>query len=373
MTNNQNILICIFQRGAADGLNALVPYGDPEYYNKRPAIAVAKPGNLNGAIDLDGFYGMHPALAPLKSIYDAGELAMVHATGVPHGSRSHFSAQDLVERGITDKFSLNTGWLGRHLAQDNNAITSAFRIVSISGNVPVVLEGAEEPLALSDIESFSFDQGIIDAGYPSILADLFRTPLPFSNTAQSALSALDELSTAKPGDIKPDNGALYPTTPLGKKLKQAGQLIKSTLPVEVICLDSDGWDHHESLPGFIQQSLSDLANAVDAFYTDMGTNMQKITLLIHTEFGRRVAENGSLGTDHGTGSLAYVLGGGVNGGQVFSQWPGLRDQDLEMNEDLKITTDLRTIQSEILDKRLGGIDVNTVFPDFTYSPLGLFT
>jgi uncharacterized protein (DUF1501 family) len=361
----RDILVCIFQRGAADGLNALVPHGDSDYYAQRSTIAVPAPGNPGGAIDLDGFFGLHPALSPLKPIYDAGDLALVHATGVPHGSRSHFSAQGLVERGVDDKAGPDTGWLGRHLALSATASNSAFPVIAISGNVPVSLMGAAAPLAISNLNDFSFDQGIIDSGYPAVLADLFRSPLPFFGPAQAALSAMDELQAANLSAITPDNGAVYPTTAIGDKLKQVSQLIKSTLPVEVICLDSDGWDHHENLPNYIQQSLAELADAMGAFYTDMGTQMQRITVLVHTEFGRRVAENASAGTDHGTGSLAYLLGGGVNGGQVVSSWPGLDLPNLEMGEDLKITTDLRTVLSELLTKRLGGTDISAVFPGFT--------
>ena len=176
---------------------------------------------------------------------------------------------------------------------------------------------------------------------------------------------MEELQAANLSAIMPGNGAVYPDTDLGNKLKQVGQLIRSTLPVEVICLDSDGWDHHESLPTYIQLSLAELAGAMNAFYTDMGTQMQRITVLVHTEFGRRVAQNASNGADHGTGSLAYLFGGGVNGGQVISDWPGLADQDLEMGEDLRITTDLRTVLAELLDKRLGGFNSNALFPGFS--------
>ena len=361
----RDILVCIFQRGAADGLNALVPHGDADYYTQRSTIAVPAPGNPGGAINLDGFFGLHPALSPLKPIYDAGDLALVHATGVPHGSRSHFSAQGLVERGVDDKAGPDTGWLGRHLALSATASNSAFPVIAISGNVPVSLMGAAAPLAISNLNDFSFDQGIIDFGYPAVLADLFRSPLPFVGPAQAALSAMEELQVANLSAITPDNGAVYPATAMGDKLKQVSQLIKSTLPVEVICLDSDGWDHHENLPNYIQQSLAELADAMGAFYTDMGTQMQRITVLVHTEFGRRVAENASAGTDHGTGSLAYLLGGGVNGGQVVGSWPGLDLPNLEMGEDLKITTDLRTVLSELLTKRLGGTDISAVFPGFT--------
>ena len=361
----RDILVCIFQRGAADGLNTVVPYGDADYYAQRSAIAVPPPGSPGGAIDLDGFFGLHPALAPLKTIYDAGDLALVHATGVPHGSRSHFAAQGLVERGVDNKAGPDTGWLGRHLALSTSGLSSAFPVMAISGNVPVSLMGSAEPLAISNLSDFNFDQGIIDSGYPAVLADLFRSPIPFFGPAQAALSAMDELQAANLSAITPDNGAVYPSTATGDKLKQVGQLIKSTLPVEVICLDSDGWDHHENLPNYIQPSLAELAGALEAFYIDMGAQMQRITVLVHTEFGRRVAENASAGTDHGTGSLAYLLGGGVNGGQVVSNWPGLDAPNLEMGEDLQITTDLRTVLSELLTRRLGGTDISTVFPGFT--------
>ncbi len=361
LLTDRDILVCIFQRGAADGLNALVPYGDTDYYSQRSTINVP----AADVLDLDGFFGLHPALTPIKPIYDAGDLALVHATGIPHGSRSHFSAQGLVERGVDDKAGPTTGWLGRHMSISTPASSSAFRMVSISGNVAVSLLGADEPLAISNLNEFGFDQDIIDSGYPAVLADLYRSSVPFQGPAQAALAALDELGAANLDAILPENGALYPATVLGNKLLQAGQLIKSNLPVEVICLDSDGWDHHENLPNYINQSLTELAESLGAFYTDMGSRMQSVSVLVHTEFGRRVAQNASLGTDHGTGSLAYLLGGGVNGGQVVSNWPGLAPANLEMGEDLKITTDLRTVLAELLSKRLEGADLNTVFPGFS--------
>lgn len=379
---DRDILVCIFQRGAADGLNSVVPYGDTEYTNQRSNIAVPPPGMPNGAINLDGFFGLHPALAPLEPIYAANNLAIVHATGIPHGSRSHFAAQGLIERGVEDKSGPDTGWLGRHLSLSPPASTSLFRAVAINSNVPVTLMGATNPLAISELDSFSFDQGVIDAGYPELLNNLYggtsstnpnNTPardVPFASTAMLALGALDQLNTADLNALTPNNGATYPTNgsgnllPLASRLKQAGQLIYSNLPVEVICIDSDGWDHHENLPNALENSLSELALSLAAFHTDMGPQMQRITVLVQTEFGRRVKENASNGTDHGTGGVAYLIGGGVNGGQVFRNWPGLGDANLELGEDLKITTDLRTVLSELLNKRLGGADINAIFPDF---------
>ena len=296
---NHDILVCIFQRGAADGLNSVIPYGDPDYYLQRGGIALPAPGNPAGAIDLAGFFGLHPALQPLLPLYLAGDLALVHATGIPHGSRSHFAAQGPVERGVVDPAGPASGWLGRHLALTAALVNSAFRVVAISGNVPVSLPGAADPLAISDLGSFGFDQDIVDSGYPAVLASLFRSPLPLYGPAQAALAAIDELHAADPTLITPANGAVYPVSPLGDRLMQAAQLVKSVLPVEVICIDSDGWDHHESLPTYLPQSLTELAGAISTFTTDLGPQMQCITLLVYTEFGRRVASNASNGVDMG--------------------------------------------------------------------------
>jgi uncharacterized protein (DUF1501 family) len=363
---DRDILVCIFQRGAADGLNAVVPYADPDYAGlHRPTIAVPPPVDINDPRYLTAEYALHPSLSPLKSIYDVGDLALVHATGVPHQIRSHFSAQNLIERGVVDKNDPTTGWLGRHLALSPPASSSAFRAISISGNVPVALNGAQDPLAFDNLNDAVFDQGIIDSGYPQVLADLFRSPVPFFGPAGAALAAMDELQLADLPSITPDNGAVYPpNSPLGNKMMQAAQLIKSNLPVEAICIDSDGWDHHENLPTYIDISLTELATTLSAFYTDMGAGMARVTVLVYTEFGRRVAENGSAGADHGTGSLAYLMGGGVNGNQVISDWPGLDLANLELGEDLRITTDLRSVIAELLNKRLGGTNVGTVFPGF---------
>ncbi len=358
---DRDILVCIFQRGAADALNSLVPYSDSDYYLHRPNIAVPLPGQLNGGIALSADYALHPSLAKLEAIYAAGDLALVQATGMPHLNRSHFAAQNLIERGVLAKDGPTTGWLGRHLAQAVPASDSAFRVISISGNVPVALSGADDPLAIDNLNDFGFDQDIINSGYPQVLADLFQGTVPFAGPAAAALEAMDELQAANLPSITPDNGAAYPDSLLGNRMLQTAQLIKSELPVEVVCLDSDNWDHHESLPIYIDSSLSELADVLEAFYTDLGSAMSRVTVLVYTEFGRRIAQNGSMGTDHGTASLAYLMGGGVNGGQIISDWPGL---DVGVNEDLQITTDLRTVIAELLSKRLGGTDLGSVFPGF---------
>ena len=230
--------------------------------------------------------------------------------------------------------------------------------------MPVSLQGSSEPLAISNLSEFGFSEDIINSGYTEVLASLFHDQAPLASSAQAALSAVAELQAANLSAILPEHGAVYPNSDLGNKMKQAAQLIKSNLPVEIICVDSGGWDHHESLPVNLQQSLSDLAGAMSAFHTDMGNLMQDVTLFVMTEFGRRVVENASVGTDHGTGSLAYAMGGGVNGGQVIADWPGLATQNLHLGEDLAITTDMRTLLSELLVKRFGSTDITQVFPGF---------
>lgn len=362
---DKDILVCIFQRGAADGLNSVVPYGDNDYIVHRPSIFVPNPGAVGGAIDLDGFFGLNPALADLKTIYDANDLAFVHATGIPHGSRSHFSAQGLVERGITEISGASTGWIGRYLNATAASSNSAFRAVAIAGNVPVSLLGATDPLAISELSAFALDQGLVGTDYPNLLENMYANEVPFSQTANAALSAMDELNQANISSITPQNGATYPSGALGNRLQQAAQLIYSDIPVEVICIDSDNWDHHENLTNYLNASLVELNNALFAFYTDLGTEMRRVTVVVMTEFGRRVFENGSNGTDHGTGSCAYVMGGGVNGGQVFSNWPGLDIPNLALGEDLAITTDLRSVILEMLEKRLDGSANGSVFPGYT--------
>ncbi|MGB5209331.1 MAG: DUF1501 domain-containing protein [Gammaproteobacteria bacterium] len=360
---DRDVLVCIFQRGAADGLNSVVPYADPDYAPSRPRIALPPAGDPGGVIDLDGFYGLHPSLAPLKPLYDAGRLALVHATGVPHQSRSHFDAQALVEGAVVSKVDLAEGWIGRHLATSLALTNSSFRAVSISGNVPFSLTGAIEPIAIEGIEEFGLGE-LTGSSYQALLSDWYAEQVPYSGTAQAAIHAMDELLLADPSQFTPENGAVYPETELGRKLLQAGQLIKSPLGTEVICLDVGGWDHHENLPTFLAPALSDLAASLAAFDTDMGARMGNITVLVHTEFGRRVADNSASGTDHGTASVAYLLGGGVNGGQVAGAWPGLAVDDLEFGEDLRIETDLRTVFSELLLKRLGRSETGLVFPGF---------
>lgn len=357
------VVICIFQRGAADGLNSLIPYGDDDYYRARPTLAVASPQSSSDSMDVDGFFALPQASAALKHLYDQGQLALIPACGLPHGSRSHFDAQALVESGVTSKTQIELGWLGRYLQATAQADDALFRAAAISGSVPRALLGAPDPLAVSSLGDF----GLGDLGgspYQTTLDSLYSPATPYAEVAQSALGAMDILATAQPEQFAPENGADYPSGELGPKLLQAAQIIKANMGAQIICLDVGGWDHHENQANFLPGSLSGLAQGLEALHTDLGTRMQHVTAVVMTEFGRRVAENGSRGTDHGSAGLVYALGAGVNGGQIHGRWPGLAPPQLELGEDLAISTDLRSLMIQVLSQRLGYAQAGDLFPGF---------
>ena len=368
-----DILVCVFQRGGVDGLNMIVPYGDAEYYNWRPQIGIAPPDQADGVIDLDGFFGLHPALEPLKPIYDLGDLAVVHATGSPHDTRSHFDAQDFMERAYLEKGGLFSGWIGRHLESVSQG-EQPFCAVGMGGATQQSLqgEGLIVPVAINDITAFGINSS--DPAVPLVLDEIYSGTDPLSQQAQQALDAAEQLAQYDPAQNPPDNGAEYPDSEFGQALLQAGQLIKTEgLGVKAICIDVGGWDTHESENPALEGLLADFAAALAAFHTDMGSRMANISLVIESEFGRRVYENAALGTDHGHGNCMLLLGGGVNGGAVYADWPGLADTQLYGNGDLQVTTDWRVILGELVSKRLLNNDLETVFPDFAMPGfLGVF-
>lgn len=372
-SGRREVLVYLFQRGAADGLNTVVPFADPHYASLRPRIAVSPPGSEDGAIDLDGFFGLHPAASAALPLFQAGRLAWLPASGIPHQSRSHFEAQDRSERGITDSDQASSGWLARHLQATATAQDSPLRAVSISGSVPTSLTGADDPLAIQELSGF----GLGAAGgstYQDTLALLYAPPRPFAEVAGSALTAIDLLAEADPAQFAPNPGARYPDSELGGKLLQAAQLIKADLGVEVLCLDVGGWDHHENLPNVLPAALTDLCEGLAAFDTDLGAAMEGVTVIVQTEFGRRAAENGARGTDHGTAGLLWVLGGSVMGGRIVGAWPGLAPDQLAAGEDLAITVDTRDVLAEFLVRRRGHRDaLADVFPGHAPGPEpGLF-
>ena len=369
------LMICLFLRGGADGLNIVAPVGDSDYSVLRPTIGVPTPGTAEDAgIDLDGFFALNPAMEPILKYYDSGDLAFIQATGLMNTSHSHFDAQDLMDRGVTNFAVAFDGWLNRYLALDPE-LQSTFRAIGIGGSTPKSLQGDNPTISINRIADFGLTLGG-DVGpvMENALEGIFNKNTLLDQQAQAALAAISQLSEADPGQYEPENGAEYPQSEIGNRLMELGQLIKSGLAMEVVSLDFGGWDHHNAENAVLPGMLNDLSSSLDAFMTDMGERMQNITLVTMSEFGRRAYQNASLGTDHGHGSFMFTLGGGVKGGQVYGDWPGLGDGQLVYNGDLAATTDYRTVLTELLGSRFGVDDPDRIFPDYSQqTPLDIFT
>jgi uncharacterized protein (DUF1501 family) len=368
---NRDVLVVIFQRGGMDGLNAVVPFSDNDYYRLRPSIAIPTPGSAGGALDLDGAFGLHPALAPLQPLYQAGELAIVHALGYAHDSRSHFECQDHLERGTLHLHETTSGWLNRHLAVVGG--DANFQAIGFGGALQASLRGAAPVIGLDAISDFRLATGSAQkAALENALISLYDANTLLAATSVQALGAVDELADENPAQYAPENGATYPNGRFGTQLRELAQIIKADMGLEVACVDIGGWDHHAAIGQALTPLLTELAQGLVAFRNDLGGRMANVTVLTMTEFGRRAYQNASGGTDHGSAFCSFVLGGGVNGGRVYRDWPGLRDIDL-FNGDLRVTTDYRGLLAEMLAQRAGDADVASVFPDFSPGPsLGVF-
>ena len=370
-------LICLFQRGAADALNVVVPHGDPAYYRARPNIAIPRPTLATGsagAIDLDGFFGLHPALAPMKALWDQGILAPVHAVGSPSSTRSHFDAQDYMETGTPDQKGTHDGWLNRYLALKgtceagclHDAKPSPFRAVSMTQQTPRILEGPNATIAMNSLDEFS-----VRAAGPSAdrLEALYRTGSADVVHAAGGemFEAVKILKAADPQRYQPRNGAEYPNSQFGKRLLQIAQLIKADVGLEVAFADVGGWDTHVNQgasTGQLAARLDDFAESIAALVADLGDRMADVTIMTMSEFGRTVRQNGNGGTDHGHASALFVIGGDVHGRKVYGKWPGLEPEQLYEGRDLALTTDFRAVFSEVAARHLGASRLDVVFPGF---------
>jgi len=366
-------LVVVFQRGAMDGLNVVIPFKDPAYYKLRPSIAVREPGaGEESAIDLDGFYGLHPALAPLKSIYDKNQLAFIHAAGSPDNTRSHFDAQDYMEIGTPGIRSTPDGWLNRYLLETRQS-ESNFRGVAVTAQLPRMLAGRAPGLTLISIDEFRFRNEALGDTLKKLYADTQDKELRFG--AANLFGAMAELKRL---DAKiPVSSERYPAGRFGAGLAQIARLIKADVGLEVAFTEIGGWDTHANQGGATGQlanRLRELAAGLAAFHRDLGDRMDDVTLLTLSEFGRTARENGNRGTDHGHANVIFAMGGGVRGGKVYGRWPGLSAEALYEGRDLALTTDFRTVCSEALVRRLGQKDVARVFPGFRPAGhLGIFT
>lgn len=365
----RRILVVLFQRGAADGLNTVIPYTEPSYYRLRPSIAIPQPraGSSDTGLDLDGFFALHPSLAPLVPLFREKQLAIVHAVGSPDSTRSHFDAQDYMESGTPGVKSTEDGWLNRHLQVIADPQATPWRAVAMGQNLPRTLRGKAPALAVADIAQFQVlspspgAAGSFEAIYAQTVDHALR------GTGQETFEAIEMLRKSDPRRFPPENGAQYPRSRLGQNLMQVAQMIKADIGVEVAFVDSGGWDHHVNegaVQGQLANLLRDLGQGLAAFHRDMGARMENVTLVTMSEFGRTAHENGNRGTDHGHANCMFVLGGGVAGGKVYGRWPGLEREQLYQGRDLALTTDFRTVLGEIIERRLGNRDIAAVFPGF---------
>ena len=376
-------LIVLFQRGAADALNVLVPFGDTSYSAARPQLAIATPArvggstNAAGAIDLDGFFGLHPSLASFKPLWDRGLLAPIHAVGSPSATRSHFDAQDYMETGTPDRKGTTDGWLNRYLAVQGTCEASScapgsaaapFRAVAMTAQTPRILEGANPVVAMNSIDEFSIRtnggeaQRRIEALYRTGSSDLVH------GSGSDMFEALKVLRAANPQQYRPAAGVEYPRSQFGQRLLQIAQLIKSGVGLEVAFADVGGWDTHVNqggAQGQLATRLGDFSQSIAALVADLGDRMDDVVILTCSEFGRTVRQNGTGGTDHGHAGAMFVIGGSLRSAQkVHGRWPGLAPEQLYEGRDLALTTDFRAVFSEIASKHLGAAQLPKIFPGY---------
>jgi uncharacterized protein (DUF1501 family) len=370
--NPRPVLVQVFLRGAMDGLTTVVPYADGDLYTWRPTLAVQPPGPPTGAVNLDGFFGLAPAAAPLLTPYSNGHLAIVHASGSIDPTRSHFEAFARMEFGdpALPPNTVDEGWITRYLVETQAQATSPLRAIGVNYVLPFTLAGAANALPIADLDDFSFPG--VAATAPARVGHVVGTygprPAPVGPSALATIDSIGILAGIDFAGYVPSGGAQYPGSRLGLQLRQVAALIKAQTGVEVVALDVEGWDLHAELGplnGAMAGLLDDLTRSFEAFYLDLQGNLGDYVLVCLSEFGRRVEENSSSGTDHGHGNAMLVMGGGIDGGQVVADWPGLGAADLDQG-DLAITTDYRDVLGEILQVRLGVANLGAVFPQHTF-------
>ena len=375
----KKVLVAIFQRGAADGLNVVVPHGEKAYYDLRPAIAIPRPAAAAAkqddcAIDLDGFFGLHPALSPLKPLWNAKYFAIINAVGSPDPTRSHFDAQDYMESGTPGLKATTGGWMNRALPQDEGKV-SPVRAVALGPVLPRSLRGAQPAVSLQSIDAFQvrnpqaaklFEEMYAQASDPMMRA-----------AGKDTFEAVAMLRAIQRQGYTPAGGAEYPRGPFGQSLRQVAQLIKSDVGVEMAFADIGGWDHHVNEvaqrpgEGVLANRLAELGGSLAAFWQDMGDRMDDVVVVTMSEFGRTAKENGNRGTDHGHANYMFALGGPVKGGKVYGRWPGLEREQLYQGRDLALTTDFRDVLGELVARHSGNRDLSSVFPGYQPRPVGL--
>ncbi|MGH9725022.1 MAG: DUF1501 domain-containing protein, partial [Candidatus Acidiferrales bacterium] len=370
---NKKKMVVLFQRGAMDGLNVVVPFAEPNYYRLRPTIAIPAPQQcgVDAALDLDGFFGIHPSLQPLLPLFRDNQLAIVQAVGSPDPTRSHFDAQDYMESGTPGVKSTDDGWLNRAMQSMPEDSASPFRAVAFGNYLPRTLQGAAPAIAIPDLKQFKMygPQQTIEGGFEAMYAQTVDQAM--RGVGSETFEAIDQLKKIDPSKYQPENGAEYPKSRFGQSLQEIAELFKADVGLEVAFLDSGGWDHHVNeggVQGQLSNLLRDLGQGIAAFHQDMGDGMQDVVFVSMSEFGRTAHENGNRGTDHGHANCMFIMGGDVQGGKVYSRWPGMSDEQLYQNRDLAVTTDYRSVLGEIMTKHMREANPEKVFPGFSNDP-----
>jgi len=368
----RKVLVAIFQRGAADGLNIVIPHGEQRYYDLRPGISIPRPASSIAAedavVDLDGFFGLHPSLVALKPLWQQQRLAIVHAAGSPDPSRSHFDAQDYMESGTPGLKSTPDGWLNRALSDDKGEI-SPVRAVSLGPTLPRTLRGAHNAIAVENLNNFA----VRDAGASKVLQSMYSgtSDRILNGAGRETFDAVALLQSLGKTPYRPAAGASYPRGRFGDSMRQIAQLIKADVGMEVAFADIGGWDHHvnevgaSASAGQLANVLAEFGNSLAAFHQDLGDRMEDVVLVTMSEFGRTAKENGDRGTDHGHANVMFVMGGPVQGGKVYGKWPGLAREQLNEGRDLALTTDFRDVLSEAVYRHLGNRAIDAVFPNYS--------
>lgn len=359
----KKILIAIFQRGAVDGLNMVVPFGEPRYYQLRPSIAIPKPdGTPASAVDLDGFFGLHPSLASLKPMFDARHLAIVDAVGSPDPTRSHFDAQDYMESGTPGLKATGDGWMNRALLKPVGP-ASPLRAVSLGSWLSRTLRGPNDAIAVNNLNDFQVKDQKSAATFESMYDHSHDTVL--HGTGKETFSAVKIMQSIQKQRYTPANGAKYPGGKFGQNLQQIARLIKADVGIEVAFAEIGGWDTHVNEANQLANNLTEFGQSLAALYQDLGDRMEDVTVVTMSEFGRTVRENGDRGTDHGHANVMFVMGGDIRGGKVYGDWPGLADDEqLYEGRDLNLTTDFRDVLGELVARHMGNRNLKAVFPGY---------
>jgi len=380
--NAKEIFVYIFLRGGCDGLNLVAPVNDRDYVVERPVDLRITDANDNQGLQLQNGLGanldfrIHKSANELKELYDSNKLAIIHAAGLTNGTRSHFDAMDIIERGSLDDKNLGEGWFTRYLATSGSVTSNTvYPSIAINSTIPASFLGSASTLAIGNLAEYRLRA---DPRTNDLLKRFYNGRSVLDEAAHDALTSIEAINQrlAKDGNGKmlpytPENNASYPNNAFGKSMQTLAQVIKMDVGLQIASVDYGGWDTHERQQNIFSTLTEGLSKSLGAFYNDVAAYESKITILVMSEFGRRLKANKSNGTDHGHGNVMFVLGGNVNGGKMYGQWPGLDNEQLDNQVDLAVTTDYRNVLSEIVVKRLANPKLGYIFPGFkAYKPLG---